>query len=156
MKHFCLENPGQCRYLEGLEDRLFDQMFEIMGVAFDFYKLFMKNDSCYSDKELMAEVSRASTDYGELMAYLYGVDTKWDQSVETKHIKRSTFHKMFKDVLKEDFGKMSHMDKLALMFPDFIDLFKGIEAFFKDIEHTAMAMFKPHHHQHKEHMTLPG
>lgn len=156
MKHFCLENPGQCRYLEGLEDRLFDQMFEIMGVAFDFYKLFMKNDSCYTDKELMAEVYRASTDYGELMAYLYGVDTKWDQSVEAKHIKRSTFHKMFKDELKEDFGKMSHMDKLGLMFPDFVDLFKAIEEFFKDIEKQAIAMFKPHHHQHKQHITLPG
>lgn len=148
MKHFCLENPGNCRYLEGLEDRLFDKMFEFMGVAFDFYKVFMKDDSCYTDKELMAEVYRSANDYGELMAYLYGVDVKWDQSAQQKHIKRSVFHKEFKEELKE-YKKMKWVDKLGLMFPDFVDLFKGIEQFFKDVEKTSSAMFKPAHHAHK-------
>jgi len=149
MKHFCLENPGQCRYMEGLEDRLFDKMFELMGVAFDFYKVWMKDDSCYTDRELMNEVYRSANDYGELMAYLYGVDVKWDQSVEPKHIKRSVFHKEFREELKE-YKKMKWVDKLGLMFPDFVDLFKGIEQFFKDIEKTSVAMFKPVHHHHKE------
>ena len=45
---------------------------------------------------------------------------------------------------------MTHMDKLALMFPDFADLFKGIEEFFKEIEKTTTAMFHPSHHHHKQ------
>jgi hypothetical protein len=149
-KHFCLENPGQCKYMEGLEDRLFDNMFELMGTAFDFYKLFMKDDSCYTDKEIMGEVYRASVDHGEMVAALWGVDFKWDQAVQKKHIKKSVFHKQFHKELKEDFGKMTHMEKLALMFPDFADLFKGIEEFFKEIEKTTLAMFHPSHHHHKQ------
>lgn len=155
-KHFCLENPGQCKYMEGLEDRLFDNMFELMGVAFDFYKLFMKDDSCYTDKEIMGEVYRASADYGETVAYLWGVDFKWDQAVQKKHIKRSVFHKQFHKELKEDFGKMTHMEKLALMFPDFADLFKGIEEFFKEINKTTLAMFHPAAHHHHKPAAIDG
>ena len=131
-------------------------MFELMGVAFDFYKLFMKDDSCYTDKEIMGEVYRASADYGETVAYLWGVDFKWDQSVEKKHIKRSVFHKQFHKELKEDFGKRTHMEKLALMFPDFADLFKGIEEFFKEIEKTTTAMFHPSHHHHQNPAAIEG
>jgi hypothetical protein len=148
MKNFCLENPGQCRFLEGLEDRIFDSMFELMGVGFDFFRLFMKDDSCYSDQELMNEVYRASVDFGEISAYMYGVDVKWDQSIETKHIKRSVFKKKFHDEIKE-YGHMTKLDKLGLMFPDFVDLFKGIEDFFKEIEKSTKALFKPHHKHHK-------
>ena len=100
----------------------------------------------------MNEVYRASVDFGELSAYMYGVDVKWDQSIESKHIKRSVFKKKFHDELKE-YGHMTKMDKLGLMFPDFIDLFKGIEEFFKEIEKTTKALFKPHHKHHKSSIT---
>jgi len=92
-KNWCLENPGQCVYLEGLEERLFDNLFEIGGEVFDIIKLSMVDDLCYSDMEQMGEIYRFSADIGELTASISGFDYKWDKSVERKHIKRSSFHK---------------------------------------------------------------
>jgi hypothetical protein len=92
-KNRCLENPGQCFYLEGLEERLFDNLFEIGGEVFDIIKLSMVDDLCYSDMEQMGEIYRFSADIGELTASGSGFDYKWDKSIERKHIKRSSFHK---------------------------------------------------------------
>jgi hypothetical protein len=92
-KHWCLENTGQCIYLEGFEDRMFDNMFELAGEIFDVNKLMSKDDTCYSDMEKMGEIYRFSADMGEILASMTGFDYKWDQSIERKHIKKAAFHK---------------------------------------------------------------
>ena len=122
-KNWCLENPGQCIYLEGLEDRLFENMFEIAGEVFDIMKLSMVDDLCYSDMEQMGEIYRFTADIGELAASLSGFDYKWDKTIERKHIKRSSFHKQIKDAMDEFKGT----DPLELAFPTLVEFLKVIE-----------------------------
>jgi len=91
-KGWCLENPGECIFQENMEERIFDNIFDILGEAFDLYKLSNVDDTCYSDLEQMAELNRWANDMGELTSSISGFDYKWDQSVERKHIKKRAFH----------------------------------------------------------------
>lgn len=105
MKGWCLENPGQCIFMEGLEDRLFDNLFELIGEFMDLNKLFNKDDSCYSDMEVMGELYRFADDLGQITASLSGYDYKWDKTIERKHITKKAFHTQIKEALKEFKGK---------------------------------------------------
>merc|ERR1712086_1042588 len=97
-KTWCIENPGQCIFMENMEERIFDNMFEIMGKMWDISKLMNTDDTCYTDIEQMAELYRFANDMGEIVASLSGFDYKWDQSVERKHIKKRAFHSQIKDL----------------------------------------------------------
>lgn len=129
MKNWCLENPGVCGFKEGLEDRLFDNMFDIMGEGIEVFKVLMKKDTCYSNEEKMDEVYALSDTFGQFLNSIYGFDYKWDQSSERTHIKRSEFHTEFHKALKE-YGHMNWMEKLELEFPDLADLLKEIRKMF--------------------------
>lgn len=131
MKGWCLENPGQCIFWEGLEDRLFDNMLEILGEGMRLFKLFIKDDTCYTDMERMGEVYSFSTLFGEFVASLSGFDYKWDQTIERKHIKKSEFIKDIRLAMKD------YKDKcpFELMFPDFAEVIKGIAELFKPVAH---------------------
>ena len=117
-KTWCLANPAQCIYLENLEERLFDNMFEMMGSFFDLIKMFIKDDSCYTDMEQMAEIYRLNADIGELAASLSGYDYKWDQSVERTHIKKHEFHIQIKQAIHDLKEQYKSLHPIELMFPD--------------------------------------
>lgn len=157
-KGWCIENPGQCIFGENMEERIFDNLFDILDQLFDIYKLSNVDDSCYSDLELMAEINRYFNDMGELMASLSGFDYKWDQSVERKHIKKKAFHAQIKDAIKN--YQYKNVDPLELMFPDVAiflkELQKGIDQFFKEMEESQKKMMEslkphPHHMKHTAH-----
>ena len=152
-KHWCVENPGQCIFMENMEERIFDNMFEIMGKMWDISKLMNTDDDCYTDIEQMAELYRFANDMGEIVASLSGFDYKWDQSVERKHIKKRAFHSQIKDLYMN--YQYKNVDPLELMFPDVYEFLKGIEQqveqFFHDLHESHMkfaAKFQPHHNQH--------
>jgi hypothetical protein len=124
-KTWCIENPGQCIFMENMEERIFDNMFEIMGKMWDISKLMNTDDTCYTDIEQMAELYRFANDMGEIVASLSGFDYKWDQSVERKHIKKRAFHSQIKDLYMN--YQYKNVDPLELMFPDVYEFLKGIE-----------------------------
>jgi len=67
-KTWCVENPGQCIFQENMEERIFDNLFDILGEMFDLYKISTMDDTCYSDLEIMAQIRRIFNDMGEMMA----------------------------------------------------------------------------------------
>ena len=152
VKTWCIENPGECIFMENMEGRIFDNMFDIMGKLFDISKMINTNDACYSDLEHMAELHRFMNDIGELAASLSGFDYKWDQSIERKHIKKKAFHTQMKELYMN--YQYKNVDPLELMFPDVYEFLKGleiqIEQFFKDIAKAqkdfAHALMPRHHH----------
>lgn len=152
-KHWCIENPGQCIFMENMEERIFDNVFDILGEVFDLYKLANTDDTCYSDLEQMSEINRFANDMGELAASLSGFDYKWDQSIERTHIKKKAFHTQIKDAIKS--YQYNNVDPLELMFPDLAEFFQEIRRQFREFVHSIeesqkqMAeMFKPQHHEH--------
>lgn len=152
-KGWCIENPAQCIFLENLEERLFDSMFEILGSAFDLFKLYTKDDSCYTDMEKMAEIYRFNADVGELMAVVSGFDYKWDQSIERKHIKKNAFHKQIRLAIKDLEEQYKNMDPMFLMFPDLQPIFEQLHALMKKFKKAMTPpkidykhMKKPVHH----------
>lgn len=122
-KNWCMENPGQCFFMAGLENRLYDDPFGMAADMLDMYKLFKIDDSCYTDEEIMAEVYRLSVDMGELSAQAHGFDYKWDQSVERKHIKKSTFEAWKFDTVKTMLVK----NPWEYAFPQWYPMFKQWE-----------------------------
>lgn len=143
-KAWCLENPSHCLMLEGLEERLFDNMFEILGSMFDIFKLYTRDDSCYTDIEKMAELYRFNADCGELVSTILGFDYKWDQSVQTKHIKKSEYAKKFRLAIKELREEYKHSDPLILMFPDLEPIIKMIENWIHNFVHMLKNIHMPH------------
>lgn len=149
-KHWCIENPGQCIFMENMEGRIFDNMFEIMGKLWDITKLMNTDDTCYTDIEQMAELYRFANDIGEIAASLSGFDYKWDQSIELKHIKKRAFHSQMKDLYMN--YQYKNVNPLELMFPDVYEFLKGLEAQFEEFIHEIEAAqkkfahhFEPHH-----------
>lgn len=63
-KGWCLENPGQCIFFENMEERIFDNMFDLLGEMFDLYKISTMDDTCYTDLEIMAQIRRIFDDMG--------------------------------------------------------------------------------------------
>ena len=155
-KNWCMENPDVCMIGAGMEDRFFDNMFEIFGKLFDLYKLSGINDSCYSDMEKMGEIYRFAVDMGELSASLSGFDYKWDPSVERTHIKHKQFHTWVKDTIVEYKDK----DLLELIAPDLKDLIDWIlsmvEDFEKSVDATVNALFAPPKHHKGHHAPKPS
>jgi len=160
-KNWCMENPEVCMIGAGMEDRFFDNMFDIFGKLFDLYKMASVNDSCYSDMEKMGEIYRFAVDMGELSASLSGFDYKWDPSVERTHIKRKQFHTWVKDTIVE----LKDQDILEMIAPDLKDLIDWIlsmvDDFEKSVEGTMNALFAPvkhhkghHNGEHKKHHSM--
>ena len=157
IKHWCIANPGECIFMENMEGRIFDNIFEIMGKLFDISKLMNVDDTCYSDIEQMAELYRFTNDLGELAASLSGFDYKWDQSIERTHIKKKAFHTQIKELYMN--YQYKNVDPLELMFPDVYEFLKGlerqVEQFFKDLEATqkkfAHSLVPRHHHANNHH-----
>lgn len=156
-KGWCVANPGECIFGENMEERLFDNVFDILGSLFDLYKLSNVDDTCYSDLEQMSEINRLFNDMGELAASVSGFDYKWDQSIERTHIKKKAFHAQIKDAIKN--YQYKNIDPLELMFPDLAVLLKGIEQsieeFFEQLAESQKKMvelMKPrkiNHHANK-------
>lgn len=153
MKGWCLENPGACIFMEGLENRLFDNMFDIAAEGLDLFKLMMVDDTCYSDMEQMAEVYRFSADFGALTASFSGFDYKWDQAIQRKHIKRTSFNNLLDDAMEPYLNK----DPFELMFPGLLTLLnqfmEQFNAFMLETQKQAAEFQKalmpkpvPHHH----------
>jgi len=132
--------------MENLEERLFDNFFEIVGSLFDIFKLYTKDDSCYTDMELMSEIYRFHADLGELAAAFTGFDYKWDQSVERKHIKKHAFHVQMKEAIKKLNEQYKNMDPMIMMFPDLQPIFESLEKFFQDFR-KMMTPPKIHHNK---------
>ncbi len=101
VKGWCLENPEDCVLGFDLEGKIYDNMMLLTSKAFDLYKLFNVDDSCFSDAEQVAEIYKFSSDIGEISAILFGFDLKWDKSIERKHIRRKDFIKELNEELKE-------------------------------------------------------
>ena len=93
IKNWCLENPEECIFKNGLEEHFWSNIVQISGKAFDIYKTIVRDDSCYTDVEQINEISALIADIVEILSYLRGFDYKWDQSVERKHIRRMDFKK---------------------------------------------------------------
>lgn len=161
-KTWCIENPAQCIFLENLEERLFDNLFEILGSAFDLFKLSTKDDSCYTDMEQMAELYRFNSDVGELAAAVSGFDYKWDQSVERKHIKKTAFHKKMRDSIKKLNEQFKNTDPMVLMFPDLEPVLKAVNEFFIELGKMMqppkidMTKVKKHHQKKNTHQSFWG
>lgn len=124
-KGWCIENPGQCVFMEDVEGRIFDNIFDILGELFDLYKVSTMNDDCYSDLEIMAQLNRIFNDIGELAASINGFDYKWDQSIERKHFKKKAFHAQMRELINN--YQYKNIDPLELMFPDVAMLLKSID-----------------------------
>ena len=135
-KHWCLEHPGQCLFLENLEERLFDNMFDIMGSFFDMFKMSRVDDSCFSDLEKMSEFNRVANDIGEILSSMSGFDYKWDQSIERTHIKKKAWHTEVKDAIKN--YQYKDVDPLELVFPDLAEFIHSIEQAFRDFVHNVI------------------
>jgi hypothetical protein len=93
LKNWCLENPEECIFKADLEEHFWSNIVQIGGKTFDLYKLMVRDDSCYTDREQINEIAALVADMSEIFAYLSGFDYKWDQSVERKHIRRKDFKK---------------------------------------------------------------
>jgi len=93
LKNWCLENPEECIFKADLEEHFWSNIVQIGGKTFDLYKLMVRDDSCYTDREQINEIAALVADMTELLSYLSGFDYKWDQSVERKHIRRKDFKK---------------------------------------------------------------
>ena len=157
-KGWCLENPGNCIFFENMEERIFDNIFDILGEMFDLYKISTMDDSCYTDLEIMAQIRRIFDDMGQIMSSMNGFDYKWDQSVQRKHIKKKAFHTQLKDAIKN--YQYKNVDPLELVFPDLYEFVKGLEKtidqFFEEIAKMQRDMIKfakpqPYHKKHNPH-----
>lgn len=140
-KSWCLENPRECMFNANFEELVFDNAVDLFASFFDLFKIMIKDDSCYSDMEQMAEIERIFADIGSLSSSTYGFDYKWDQSIERKHIKTHHFFKELKQLYKEI--PHSFHDIIKMEFPELSQWFKKI---FHEIHETFAVHFKPRHH----------
>ena len=49
-----------------------------MAKGLDIYDLFVTDDMCYTDSELISEAERASEDLLSMVSTVKGFDLKWD------------------------------------------------------------------------------
>lgn len=54
---WCSANPGKCVRGEGLFERIFENSSVLMAKGADLYSLLFVDDSCYTDEELIGEMS---------------------------------------------------------------------------------------------------
>lgn len=91
---WCINNANTCVYGEGLFDRLLTNSPTIINKSVDLFNLMIQDDTCYSDVELVEEVSDIVEDISLLFSIIYGFDTKWDISTPVEH-KTSEDYMMF-------------------------------------------------------------
>lgn len=144
IKTWCLENPEQCLFKANLEERLWDNGVEFFALFFDMFKLMLKDDSCYTDMEVMGEMYRLFEDFGGLAANVYGYDLKWDQSIQRKHIKKNDFKKKMYKLYKS----IPHKDVFKMEFPH---LSKAL----KEFNHEMDVMLAPPKIQHRQRKPKP-
>jgi len=154
LQNWCLDNKETCLLGKGLEKRIWDNATGIVTALADIFKMMEEDDTCSTMQEEVATVARLFKNYGELAAHFSGFDTKWDQSMQPKHIKASTFQEridefwattsdMTEDMLDElQFPELTKIfNDLGKMFDDifgkidgaFDFIFSAIDSFFSDI-----------------------
>jgi len=127
---WCTDNEETCLLGEGLEQRIVENSVDIASTVLDIFHILEKDDTCYTAKEQLDEYSRFIKDFGELHAATSGFDLKWDQTQESRHIKRSAFRTTVKT-----FYHRKHMTFKQIMELDFPELSQILEDLFKALHH---------------------
>ena len=132
LENWCLDNKEVCLLGKGLETRIYNNAVGIVTSLADIFKMMEEDDTCYNSREQVAEWARLLKNYGQLTAQISGFDSKWDKSVQPKHIKLSTFN----DAVDEFFETTKDMteDMLSdLQFPELNKILSDLGDMFDDI-----------------------
>lgn len=78
IKHWCLGNEGTCFRLEGVFERLYDNMFPLMYNAYETWGLIKTNDICYTDDQLIEEHAQLWGNLSAMTVVVHGMDVTWD------------------------------------------------------------------------------
>ena len=100
MKHWCLDNAGECVGFQGIVNRTVENSAIIFSKVLDVYDLMNTDDTCFSDIEIIGESQRWTEDFLSVLSSVRGFDLKWDQKRELTHIKRHSFKKQIKAAAK--------------------------------------------------------
>ena len=92
---WCYNNMEICYFKKGFMERMQDNTLNIIGTAFEMTNLWMKDDTCYNDTELLGELDKVVETVGKLKRIFHGFEGKWDHEREIPELTiKDMFHNL--------------------------------------------------------------
>jgi len=76
----CLDNTDQCIFLSNKlgKEQTFESLMPLLSKGFDLFQLFMADDTCFSDQQLIDEYQQLWADIGSIVRELTGFEGQLD------------------------------------------------------------------------------
>lgn len=106
MVHWCLNNEAACWGHKGWFHNVATNIMPIASNAWDFFGTMKQNDLCYSDDELIANMSKMYADMISNFVMSRDLDVEWWTNEAIEHVKLSDYKKekkTYKKQAKRDF-----------------------------------------------------
>ena len=101
-RSWCLENLDLC--INGYDPEILDRMYthgnSLFGAFYDLFGLLvMKDDTCYTDVQIIEEAAKASGDLATIGANLFGFELNYSEKHE--HMEKRIFQNKIQDYLDD-------------------------------------------------------
>jgi hypothetical protein len=90
--NWCMENPMICMKKKGIMDRIVDNAIPLAGQAINAWTVFTADSMCYSDEEIISEVTSLVHTWADMHSTIIGFEAKWEP--EDKTYEKLTFKEM--------------------------------------------------------------
>lgn len=98
IKNWVVDNGDVAIGMSGWPTRLIENAPFIAEKMWDLHKIWKTDDFCFSDAELIEEVSHVVEDIVAIKAHVHGFDLKWNPDKMEKHIPKKEFKKDVKEI----------------------------------------------------------